>query len=269
VPAKTAQRHEFDQWFFWFADNLQREPLGNPVTRLLDLDREINPYFITLAVYWYCVPSFTVADRGKRMAEAALSRLRTIPDQLLSVAKDMRWVLGCKLPPPLGNQVRELIAKDADLISKAGELQLLPALCESAAPQFARWHQILKSQTSGKRNLRAAYRMILWLHLAPKIPSATAGGILESLVGCADRAFGKPDRMLHWHAVEKSADRYRQHFPQDYERRLGEASHSRGLLSEEETAIWNRLDSIDRQSIIESLRTRVSREVQRAQGTKI
>jgi hypothetical protein len=261
-----AQSHDFDSWFPRFADNLRRQPLGNPITRLLELDREINPYFVTFSVYWYCVPGLTVADRGKRAGEAALSRLRTIPKQLLEVAEDMRWVLGCKLPSPWGNQLRELIAKEAVLASKAGEMQSLPALCEGAAPLFERWYQILKDQTSGKRNSRAAYGIILWLHLTHKIPVATAGRILESLLDCGGRAFGKPDTMLHWDAVDRSADRYRKRFPQDYERRLGEASRSRGPLSDVELMMWRRLEPIDRLSIIETLRPRFVGEVQRARG---
>lgn len=269
MPAKAVQPHDLDRWFSRFADELQRASLENPIMRLLDLDREINPYFVTFAVYWYCVPGRTLADRGKRTAEAALSRLRTIPKQLRAVADDMRWVLECKLPPPWGNQLRELVAKEPVLLSRAGEMQSLPAKCDGAAALFESWHRILKNQTSGKRDARAAYGIILWLHLKQRIPRATAGRIFENLLDCADRAFGKPETILRWQAIDKSAQRYRERFPQDYERRFGEASRSRGLLSKQEHSMWRRLNPTDRLSIVESLRLRFAPEIQRTQGSTV
>jgi hypothetical protein len=268
VPNKAAKaalwsyQHDLEGWFSRFAEHLNKVHGGNPIARLMDADREINPYFITFALYWYLVPGLTLADRGLSDAGVALGRTRDAKKNLRLNAEALRWIAGFKFPPPWGKQLRELRTRSAPKSSRK-RLTEIAAACEEGASLLELREVILNKMTSGKRKLRNAYVAVLWTAMTTKIGKGRAGSILTALIDCADEAFGNCPAWQEWETFELAAKRYREMFPRDFETRMGEVRRSRQRLPAHIAEMWRRLDSSDCKNIVDSLRPRFQKEVSR------
>lgn len=261
--------HDLDGWIKRFAKQLKGAPGGNPIERLLKLDPECNPYFLTFLVYWYRTPGPTLAERSVDRARSVTRRMKSVPARLREIVTDLRSLADLRVPPQFGFQTGELItapSPSTEHNSPGKQLTELARECESVSAIVDRVLAAIRDQASLKRNPRNVYEVLLFVHLCTKLGSEAIAPIALALLDCADVAFayGLDDTqsVQQWASIKQSEQRFRERLPGVYEWLAGRARRNRKMMSAEETQRWSRLSKDDCTSIAADLRPRFDREIQ-------
>ena len=228
--------------------------------RLLQVDPECNPYFLTFLLYRLCAPASGSTEKAVQNARTRLQEFKGLPGLLHEAEIRLDALASFRVAASLGSRTAELIAAVSPRRRPSPqEMAKFASQCGRMAAFTEQVVSALKHETHGNRDPRHVYQVALKVHLLAGLKPRLVPDLAQELLDCADAAFGHDKERRDWDSIIRATDRFKDENPAYYEKLRQRYSNNRGITRQNDTEKWLRLNDKDCQLIASALDAEVAR----------